>query len=1632
MPLPAGFQIEEQQGSPTLPAGFSLESQSTASLPSGFVIEQPDIDVKKPNIFERAGNKFEAVKQNISTGFNNLVNEPSDQLTIPGDFARVAKSSAEALGRAKPLLDPNVSFPGVTAGRAGDISALDMFAPITRQVASSAGHSFSKGPIRGFVPGLAKSAMLGPAAIADTVGTAFTGLGDVIGNVVDVGDVLYKEHVLGQGRGRGLLDRFTEERLDPHGPSIGELTEARARPEVTEKTIQRLEEGMHPKVAQGLMVEELLRKGLGVDTARELAIQAIFLLTGRGIQKSQNAKLAAQSQALDTERRVLLGQEMLAGSGQKALPAPGPRPFGGRPQGNVAVEGPLGGKGFVIEQPGIGVKRPVGFRQPAKDIPGRKAAEPVKQVFGPRTAKETIDVKASTPKPKPPSREARLAEAAQAAKAAAAEEQAILNRAGVLREKNFPELKAKGLPPAKEGARPPKGQGLQEPIAGEGFVVDQPGALAKKFVPKQGAPRDFNKGGKELSLENKRRADAAALAAKEGPKRRSAVKNIFQAEFNKGQGKLPALPAPKKGAKAPLPVEGKVIPGKKFIVEPSAESTGITKAPRVRENIIEKAARKAVPKKERPKAIEQAGIFGKKIRPKKKSAPEKISKPISNTNISNKGKKGTLRDKRGSTQAFGEGGDPKKAGSLAARIAAAQSRLTVQEAAAVDDLARLAKGPDKGAAKDAVKKINNILRDKRGSAKAFGDKPKKSKAQQLREEIAAKEREVIKLRAAKAKREGKVPEGEKANIGELIDGKAAPVKHTTRKVKGKRQREEIGGDIEIERPVFVDAVDKAGKPFKKQVGGTKVGNTNVGKMVADGDISEREAKILVAVERANPGMADKFMQTTRAERIAAIGDPNVRKLLQTVEHSDPKSLAAFHDTPVSQALATIKRAQEQGIPIEHVMDDIAADLVLARKVAYLLGQNLQAIRRSAARGELKQILEARLAKGGLSKPEEKSLRESLAGLGSKKARTRFVRTMDMVTEYGINSMLSSPVTFARNLVGSAAGVASQIPVKIAQATISNIAAVLRIPQTERAYFREVGPEIAGMMAGFVRGLRKGKGFLKHEDVLKVIDDIDARVKNIASKEIPKGQSFSQLKRDQKARILRRLRSDMRDLLTEEEVTRAAELGFTTPTRSIPGKLGAIINAPVRGLVATDKVFQTTSAHGHIAARRVRKAIQTGQKVKDIRLSAAEIEEAKNDAMFYVFREKLGPKLGSVQNLISDTPIMPLIIPFLKSRINFVKFGLKNSPFGAVDTIIKSTKAKALDTKSAARALSGTAVIFGMDLFFEKNKDNIEIQPAAGSQAERATRRESGIGEQVIVFGTNLQDPKKRKVTHVEPYANTAPFSGPLEVIGLKQEYYRRLAKGQRGDEAFAATINKAMKGVWNQSAFGSVKDTVRAMENIGDTKVALKADGTPEHGPIASMLRGPVAQVFNKKIAGVAVPNIVRDVTKIFDKRILDPKTLGERLRADLPIAALKKDIPARKTVFGTDAVRTQKRFPNPFIKTKIDDVAAEMVRLEIFPARTPKQLSQDKLKIVLTEDEQRQYNSLGKELKQNMKSIMAQDWYKESSDFVRATVLEAAIDEVRKMQTAITKSEALLRLIQSPEGFEQMFTGVTKGRSLD
>jgi hypothetical protein len=275
----------------------------------------------------------------------------------------------------------------------------------------------------------------------------------------------------------------------------------------------------------------------------------------------------------------------------------------------------------------------------------------------------------------------------------------------------------------------------------------------------------------------------------------------------------------------------------------------------------------------------------------------------------------------------------------------------------------------------------------------------------------------------------------------------------------------------------------------------------------------------------------------------------------------------------------------------------------------------------------------------------------------------------------------------------------------------------------------------------------------------------------------------------------------------------------------------------------------------------------------------------------------------------------------------------------------------------------------------------------------------------------------------------------MEVIALKQEYYRRKKKGMRADEAFAKTFNTAMRGVLNQSAFGSVKDAVRAAENMADASVAIKADGTPEFTTIESLLRGPGAKVINRKIAGVTVPNFVRDIRKLLDKRILEPKGLIEQLRSELP-PVLGFDpatgIAERKTIFDEAGKRAQKRIPfNPFAgEQKIDRTLEKMHSLEIFPAKAPKKLSIEGAPIVLTEKEQQDFSFLGKALKKTLDDVVAMDGFNDLPELAQKRVLEEILDNFRSKQLEVSKGKGLLRLIQSDEGLQQIIYGITEGFS--
>ncbi|KKK72091.1 hypothetical protein LCGC14_2907360, partial [marine sediment metagenome] len=138
-------------------------------------------------------------------------------------------------------------------------------------------------------------------------------------------------------------------------------------------------------------------------------------------------------------------------------------------------------------------------------------------------------------------------------------------------------------------------------------------------------------------------------------------------------------------------------------------------------------------------------------------------------------------------------------------------------------------------------------------------------------------------------------------------------------------------------------------------------------------------------------------------------------------------------------------------------------------------------------------------------------------------------------------------------------------------------------------------------------------------------------------------------------------------------------------RAIPGRTGRVIRIPGRALVAADEFYKAVNetAGKHVLAYReaVRQGLTGTAKVKRIAELLENpppglLEKAAGDMLYRVFQQPFGPSGRHMAGLRSNTPGLRYIVPFLRTPINILKYGLERTPLNFLRLAGKAFKKEA--------------------------------------------------------------------------------------------------------------------------------------------------------------------------------------------------------------------------------------------------------------------------------------------------------------------------------------------------------------------
>ena len=404
----------------------------------------------------------------------------------------------------------------------------------------------------------------------------------------------------------------------------------------------------------------------------------------------------------------------------------------------------------------------------------------------------------------------------------------------------------------------------------------------------------------------------------------------------------------------------------------------------------------------------------------------------------------------------------------------------------------------------------------------------------------------------------------------------------------------------------------------------------------------------------------------------------------------------------------------------------------------------------------------------------------------------------------------------------------------------------------------------------------------------------------------------------------------------KEALRTAETPKVFATRTeqeyqnaIGGTAGEIIRTPFRLLTAEDAFFKTIAARQELTAT----AWDEVMKLPNYRTMSLQdrvawvngfvrnppesaMQQAQLHANYLTFNKELG-KLGrDIQALTERYPALQVIIPFVRTPINIVKYGFEHTPLVIINPSYRNLRGVEAD-RAMAKAVMGSSFMFGMYGLAAEGRIT-----GAGPQdpAELMRLKETGWQPYSIKIGNKYY-----------PYERIQPI-GMLMGIAADTNYLMNTVPEE------AAIRDRLDKNGSVTSADLNIAYGVHIfMENV------VNSTFTTQINNVFEAMNDPTGNKIDNLInslAGSVVPNIVADVAKATDPVVREASGPMQAIQARIPGAS--QSLTPRRDWTGQERVREHgplAQMISPFHPTtqKEDKATREVARINYTIPTVPK-----------------------------------------------------------------------------------------------
>jgi len=407
---------------------------------------------------------------------------------------------------------------------------------------------------------------------------------------------------------------------------------------------------------------------------------------------------------------------------------------------------------------------------------------------------------------------------------------------------------------------------------------------------------------------------------------------------------------------------------------------------------------------------------------------------------------------------------------------------------------------------------------------------------------------------------------------------------------------------------------------------------------------------------------------------------------------------------------------------------------------------------------------------------------------------------DKAVELYYNSLLSSPATHAVNILSNAMTAVLSIPEEAAASALG----LIRLGSVDRVMASELGPRIVGLMQGAMEGLKAARLTFKTGRVPDHVTKVEAAMQE-----------------------------------------------------AIPGKLGHVLRTPTRALSAEDEFFKAVARRSELASLAVRKARGEGLQGEELTARIDELtrspdaemmDQAMEFARYQTFQKPVGTLAGPLLNATRSHPWLKLVVPFIRTPTNILKFAAERSPLAP---LLKDWRADIL-AGGARRDLAIARSTLGTGL-------GLTI---------------ANLAHEGLITGGGPADDNAKRIKLADGWQ---PYSFK---IGDKYYSYQRL-------DPLATTIGVAADYVDKQSAMTDRQRDESAMllaasiiQNLSD-KTWLSGLSDALAAIQDPMRNGP--WFFRKTAAGIVTPAASGQLARTIDPTQRETKTVAEAVKARIP-----------------------------------------------------------------------------------------------------------------------------------------------------